>query len=67
MINKYRGECKQCGGDVPVRAGNIEKTGNKWVLWCASCYFDHLDHSSQEDRCCGDMAYEDECARQCGF
>lgn len=31
------------------------------VAWNARNDFDKRDHSSQEDRCCGDSAYEDRC------
>ena len=67
MTNKYKGTCNHCGQHVPAHKGTLEKVNRKWVVYCDQCNFDRMDHSSEEDRCCGDMAYEDACARQCGL
>lgn len=61
MKNKYKGKCKGCGREVLPYGGTVEKVGRVWVVWCVGCY-DKSDHSSQEDRECGDRAYEDSCA-----
>lgn len=73
--NRYAGNCESCGVNVPAQAGQLEYVG-KWhngtrrkspyKLWCSACY-DKSDNSGVEDRCCGDRAYEDHCAEQCGF
>jgi hypothetical protein len=68
--NKYKGSCVVCGGFVRAQSGYIQKNNGRWVVYCSNCYFhadDKKDHSSYEDRECGDMAYEDRCAAQCGF
>lgn len=75
MSNKYSGKCEACGKIVGVGQGNLEWVG-KWhagqrrkspyKLWCMDC-FNKSDNSGPEDRCCGDRAYEDQCARACGF
>ena len=54
------------GGAVPALSGVLEHTGRKYIVWCQSC-FDKSDHSGEEDRCCGDRAYEDSCAAACGL
>ena len=70
QINKYAGVCHACKKPVPVQTGYVEKRGQGhrvwWVLWCVDCY-SRSDHSGPEDRCCGDRAYEDACARACGL
>jgi hypothetical protein len=68
--NRYKGTCVICGGFVGSRRGYLEKRNGKYIVYCSTCYFhadDKKDHSGQEDRECGDMAYEDRCAQQCGF
>ena len=67
MTNKYAGTCRKCGNRVPARTGILKRIGHKWTVTCQQCEFDANDHSSYEDRCCGDMAYEDQCARACGL
>lgn len=66
MTNKYKGTCHDCKKTVASHDGVLERMGRKWVVWCQSCY-DRSDNSSYEDRACGDRAYEDACARACGF
>lgn len=71
--NKYPGKCAECGTFVPKYAGTVEKHGerhSRFVLYCRACFqvrYDRADNSSFEDRCCGNSAYEDACARKCGF
>ena len=67
MTNKYAGTCRKCGNRVEKHQGTLEKIGRKWTVTCPQCNFDVNDCSSYEDRCCGDMAYEDACARACGL
>lgn len=64
--NKYAGKCHGCGQSVDAHAGILERNGRKWVVWCEGC-FDKSDHSSYEDRACGDRAYEDRCASQVAY
>lgn len=64
-VNKYPGKCS-CGKSVAAEEGFVERNGRKWIVWCTVC-FDKSDHSSHEDRACGDRAYEDRCAAQCGY
>lgn len=68
MSNKYRGVCHACGCSVGVNQGKLEYVGGyrSNQLWCMDC-FNKSDNSGEEDRCCGDRAYEDRCAEQCGF
>lgn len=67
MINRYPGKCECCGKRVEAHAGILEhKYGRKFIVWHPAC-FDSSDNSSYEDRCCGDRAYEDQCADRCGF
>ncbi len=66
MTNKYAGVCNACGKKVGAQDGHIERAGRRWIVWCGPC-FDRSDNSSYEDRCCGDRAYEDRCAEQCGY
>jgi hypothetical protein len=76
---KYRGQCAHCQGLIR-RGSPIVSFGFKQSVHaaCAMAYdvsnisrqaaaFNASDHSSAEDRCCGDRAYEDACARACGF
>lgn len=71
--NKYRGQCHACKRPVPAGAGVLEPTGgfyrgrrhHGWLLWCMDCY-NKSDNSGPEDRCCGNRAYEDQCARAVG-
>lgn len=65
MLNRYPGTCK-CGNRVKSGEGSVLKDGRRWVVICGRCA-DKADHSSYEDRCCGDAAYEDRCAEQCGY
>ncbi len=65
MTNKYAGKC-ECGKQVAARAGQLQRFGRTWSVKCQSC-FDRDDHSSAEDRECGDSAYEDRCAEMCGY
>ena len=68
--NRYSGTCNACGKLVPAHTGKIESVSSgrrsKWRLWCLDCY-NRSDNSSDEDRCCGDRAYEDQCAERCGY
>ena len=41
--------------------GGVAYAASSQVAWNARNDFDKRDHSSQEDRCCGDSAYEDRC------
>ena len=66
MSNRYTGKCEDCGTRVSARQGVLERAGCNWVVRCQPC-FDKGDHSSFEDRECGDRAYEDRCAAQCGY
>lgn len=59
--NRYEGMCVDCGHEVRPYRGVIEKVGGKWITRCHPCY-DASDNSGQEDRECGDRAYEDRCA-----
>ena len=64
MPNRYSGRCG-CGKMVLPGDGVVEMVGRKWKVWCADC-FNKSDNSGPEDRCCGNRAYEDACARVCG-
>lgn len=70
IANRYAGTCHACGKSVPAGEGRIERTGygrrGKWLVWCLGC-FNASDNSGPEDRCCGNRAYEDACARACGM
>jgi hypothetical protein len=71
--NRYPDKCKDCGKAVARGAGFASRGPGRWDKWtvrCASCQTKaeaNKDHSGIEDRCCGDAAYEDACARACGF
>lgn len=71
--NRYAGRCHACRKQVAEFAGHVESTGGyyngkrqKFILWCKDCY-NKSDNSGDEDRCCGNRAYEDACARACGM
>lgn len=70
--NRYPGTCHACGARVPEGKGKLEYIGfnrrgrGRYQLWCSTC-FNSSDCSSEEDRCCGNRAYEDACARACGY
>lgn len=78
MINKYAGKCEFCSGVVKKGCGTVYKIGYSWKVAHHDCKwgnvrtlnlmadFDARDHSSYEDRCCGDSAYEDRCAQMTG-
>jgi hypothetical protein len=70
MTNKYAGKCHACGKQVAAGSGELEKQGylrrEKWVVWCKACY-NKSNNSGADDSQCGDRAYEDQCAAQCGF
>ena len=66
MTTKYKTKCIACGAVVNPGSGHLEKVSGKWQITCEPC-FDRRDHSGYEDRCCGDMAYEDTCAERCGL
>ena len=66
MTNRYKGTCCDCGKLVGTEKGILEKSGGRWIVRCVECY-NKSDNSSAEDRCCGDRAYEDQCAAACGF
>lgn len=67
ITNRYSGKCHACGKKVPPYDGVVERIGRRrWKVWCMSCYNDS-DCSGPEDRCCGNRAYEDQCARIVGY
>ena len=66
MTNRYPGNCHSCGKRVSTAAGILERIGRKYVVWCMACY-NRSDNSGEEDRCCGNRAYEDQCAQACGL
>jgi len=75
QTNRYAGKCEACGRTVQAEEGNLEYVGkysggrrrkSAYKLWCTNC-FDASDNSSEEDRCCGNRAYEDRCAEACGY
>lgn len=63
--NRFPGKCHSCGKSVPMFKGILERIGRKYVVWCEPCY-NKSDKSGDEDRICGDRAYEDACAEKCG-
>lgn len=65
MSNKYSGTCSGCGGNVPARAGKIERAGGRWLVWHTEC-FNQSDNSGIADRACGNREYEDQCSRAVG-
>ena len=73
MTNRYAGTCHDCGRAIAACEGELEYIGHsrrgrgsRYQLWCMGCY-DKSDNSGYEDRCCGDRAYEDQCAAACGM
>ena len=66
MTNRYAGKCHACSKGIDKGEGILEKVGRKWVIWCLACY-NASDNSGEEDRCCGNRAYEDQCAAACGL
>jgi hypothetical protein len=68
--NRYAGACDACGQLVPALTGRVEGVTQgrraRWRVWCLEC-FNRSDNSSDEDRQCGDRAYEDACAERCGL
>ena len=66
MDNKYESTCHACGKIVKPGKGKIEGYKRNWKVWCMECY-NASDNSSEEDRCCGNRAYEDLCAQRCGM
>ncbi len=69
MSNRFAGTCNGCGKPVAAGAGKLERSGYgrhaKWLVWHPAC-FDASDNASDEDRCCGNRAYEDRCAAAVG-
>jgi hypothetical protein len=71
MSNRYTGKCHCCGKTVASGTGKIERKNNfyarkqSWLVWCMGC-FNASDNSGEEDRCCGNRAYEDRCAEAVG-
>ena len=72
MLNRYPGKCNACGNIVAPNTGKLERKGNfysrgrqSWILWCMSC-FNTSDCSGEEDRCCGNRAYENRCSQMVG-
>ena len=72
-MRALRGQCSDADTDAALKllgAGVlVMKTGRHrrpfYDVLCTACH-DKADHSSAEDRCCGDAAYEDACAQACG-
>ena len=70
--NRPDGDCWRCG-----KPGKFRNYGAATPVYCDDC--EHArresearshpshDNSSVEDRACGDWAYEDRCAEQCGL
>ena len=71
-MNKYRGKCHACGKVVEAGEGMLERKAGgyrrrgSWLVWCMPCY-DASDNSGEEDRCCGNRAYEDACERAVSY
>jgi hypothetical protein len=67
MTAKYAGTCAGCGN--PIKRGNrigYDTTTRK------AYHIEHAptvrtDNCSNEDACCGDLAYEDRCSAACGI
>lgn len=65
--NRNPGTCHVCKKPVGMYQGVVEPPAlgrGRWLVWCMACY-NTSDNSGSEDRCCGDRAYEDQCARAC--
>lgn len=71
MKNRYLGRCISCKAEVGKYEGTLRRSrrGRYYVLCsrCANAPSGYTDNSSYEDSCCGDLAYEDSCARRCGL
>lgn len=64
--NKFPGACHECGRAVPAGAGTIERTpGGRRARWLVFCQAHGAAPRHEPDPV--DMAYEDACARACGF
>lgn len=37
MVNKFRGLCEACGGNVPVNGGQVVRRGRRWVVYHIAC------------------------------
>jgi hypothetical protein len=73
-ISEHKAPCWKCGDPN----GKFRNLGAATPVWCDACFaiedpmtfagkMRRKDNSSAEDACCGDLAYEDACARACGF
>jgi hypothetical protein len=73
-ISEHKAPCWKCGDPD----GKFRNLGAATPVWCDACFaveepktfagkMRRKDNSSAEDACCGDLAYEDACARACGF
>ncbi len=65
MTNRYAGRCHDYGKTVESGSGMLERIGRRWVVWGRGCY-NRSDNSGEEDRCCGNRAYEDKCSEMTG-
>ena len=69
MSNRYTGICHSCGCKVSPGTGKLERKAGygrqPWLVWCMDC-FNASDNSGEEDRCCGNRAYEDRCSEMVG-
>ena len=74
MTNKYPGLCHNCGKQVKAGEGTFDYPRAEYgrarrrpgQVTCPEC-FNKADNSGPEDRCCGNAAFEDACARACGL
>jgi hypothetical protein len=74
MTSRFRSRCAGCAGTIGRGTAIVYNSDQRraYHVGCtttegAQVAFDRRDHSSAEDRCCGDAAYEDACARACGL
>lgn len=65
MIARYSGRCTVCGLRIH-KGAKIEWARGPGARH-AACAVNARDHSSHEDRACGDTAYEDQCREACGL
>ena len=73
--NLYPANCSGCTKRVHTGAGFVQwqhtgrgRRGGHFNVYCKPCFeAKEADNSGVEDRQCGDLAYEDACARACGL